>query len=588
MHVGELRQPESGAATDPVDDVIDEKRRLSVFDLIGMAAGGVIGSGWLLAAVKADSTAGFGAVWSWAIGGALMLIIAVVMVELGTAAPRTGGLVFLPLQSSGPLVATIVAAALWIFYAINTASEAAAMAKGLSFWFPGLSYSPDPADPSQYTLTGTGLFWAAAFMAVITVVNLLAQQLLVKVNFLLTLWKVLIPVLVVVLLIASGFDQHGLTARQGTHGNGLGAALTAVISSGVIYAYIGFQAPLDLAGNVRRRGIGQTARVRRAVYGTVIGSLVLYVLLQIVFSGHHAHWDPGRADSPYTQFAIAASVGWIVPLLRVNALLSPMGAGLVFTHALTREVAALGRAHLTHRGLQTARNASISLGRHQYDVYWAVLLVDFVVSWIMLVVAGGSWGTLAAISGVLGLVIYVMPGVVLVALRDHLAKDRQIRATATVLAQVGFVSIALIMYWAGWQSLWQGMAALATGIVLLLGLPVVARWDLPVVGRFLRLYDAKEHAALLRKAHNPGVPCAALLTGYLAVLTLLTLMGNSPVAFLPKTWGSVVVAVAAFSAFHGLVALSKAHMKEVGPKLPTPAVQPPDEPTGRRASAANG
>lgn len=569
MRVGELRAPESEATANPVDDKSDEKRRLSVFDLVGMAAGGVIGSGWLLAAVKADDTAGFGAVWSWAIGGALMLVIAVVMVELGTAAPRTGGLVFLPLQSSGPLVATIVAAALWIFYAINTASEAAAMTKGLSFWRSGLSYPSDPGDPSQYTLTHTGLFCAALFMAVITVLNLLAQQLLVKVNFLLTVWKVAVPVLVVVLLIASGFDHHGPTTRPDTHGHGVGAVLAAVVSSGVIFAYMGFQAPLDFAGSVRRRGIGRPARIRWAVYGTVVGSLILYVLLQIVFSTHRSQWLPGSADSPYTQFAIAASIGWIVPLLRVNALLSPMGAGVVFAHGLTREVAALSRAHLTHRGLQTATNASISLGRRHYDVYWAVLLVDFVIAWIMLVVCGGSWGTLAAISGVLGLVIYVMPGVVLVSLRKHLAEG-QIGATARVLAPVGFVAIALVLYWAGWESLWKGMAALAIGIVLLLGLPVLARWDLPVVGRLLRQYDAKEHADLLRTVRDPQAACAASLTGYLAVLTLLTLMGNSPVALLPKSVGSVVVGVAALLAFWHLVALSKAYMEKEKPKLPAP------------------
>src|SRR5689334_13279747 len=82
----------------------DERRRLSVYHLVGLAAGGVIGSGWLFGAGKVYERAGSYAWLSWLLGGLLMLLIAWVMVELGTAAPKTGGLVFLPLQSSGPLV----------------------------------------------------------------------------------------------------------------------------------------------------------------------------------------------------------------------------------------------------------------------------------------------------------------------------------------------------------------------------------------------------------------------------------------------------------------------------------------------------
>jgi amino acid transporter len=574
MSLREL-QPGSGLVSNPIDE--DERRRLSVLDLFGLAAGGVIGSGWLLGAEQTDTIAGFDAVWAWAIGGALMLVIAVVMVELGTAAPKTGGLIFLPLQSSGPLVATVAAAGLWIFYAINPASEAAAMTEGLSSWFPGLV---DLSNPSGNTLTPMGFVCATAFMAVIVAVNLIAPRVFVKVNFFLTLWKVLIPVLVVTLLIASGFDDHGLTGHRGSaeKGTGLEPALAAVTGGGVVYAYAGFQGTLDFAGNVRRRGIGEAARLRWAVYGTIVGSIVLYISLQIVFIGHHTHWPHhlARPDSPYTQFAIAAYMVWMAPLIRVDALLSPMGSGLVFTHALTREVAALSRAHLTHRGMQTARNASIKLGGRRHEIYWMVLLVDFAVGWVALAAVGGSWGTLITITSVLTLVVYAMPGVVLVSLRGRLAAYSDRRGVVhSILARVSFVSIALILYWAGWAHLWQGMAALAGGCILLLGLPLLARRNLPVLGRFLRKYDAKEHVTLFRQWRtNPAAGTATLLLGYLAALTLLTLLGKSQDGS-QEPWVSFPVAVAALAAFQCLVTMSKRHMEKVPPTLPTPATNPP-------------
>src|SRR5438270_42711 len=89
------------------------------------------GTGW--AGVEGFAVDGQGA---GLIGGLVMLVVAGVMVELGTAAPKTGGLIFLPLQSSGPLVAIVAAAGLWIFYAINAASESMAMTKGLSSILP--------------------------------------------------------------------------------------------------------------------------------------------------------------------------------------------------------------------------------------------------------------------------------------------------------------------------------------------------------------------------------------------------------------------------------------------------------------------
>ncbi|AOR29893.1 hypothetical protein BFF78_01285 [Streptomyces fodineus] len=550
----------------------DEQRRLSVFHLVGLAAGGMIGSGWLLGADDAFRRAGSDAYLAWVFGGLLMLLIAAVMVELGTVAPKTGGLIFLPLQSSGALVATVVAAGLWIFYAINLSSEAVAMTRGLSWKVHGL------LDSSQ-ALTLTGWGYALVFMAAISAVNLVAPRIFFRINSWLTVVKVIVPVLTVALLIAAGFDHPSPHASGGGTGKGPGAALAAVVGSGVIFAYVGFQGPLDFAGNIKRwgRGIGEAARLRRAVFGTIVGAMVLYISLQVVFTKYQAsYWSPaGIEPSPYAQFAFALSLWWLGWLLRIGAVISPMGAGLVFAHALTREVAALSRAHLTHRGLQTARKASL---KRRYDVYWLVLVVDFFVASVALLAVGGSWSSLVAITGVLTLVVYAVPGVVLVSLRDHLTGWSRLRRGAReVLARTGFALIALILYGAGWAPLWRGMATLTVGCALLLCLPILARW-LPAFGR---MYDAKVHVTLFRHWRTSSAAQAGLwLIGHLAVLTLLTLLGDSSVRVLPKLLGGFLAVAAALAAFEGLVDASRRHMTEVAPMLPTPG-------TGRPAAAAN-
>ena len=264
---------------------------MSFYDLFFLAAGGVIGSGWLFGAVQADQGTGSWAVLSWLIGGALMLVIVAVMVELSTVVPKTGGLTFLPLQSSGPLLATVVAAGVWVFYAVDPASEAVAMVRGLAAWSPGPAALVN-GNGNGNGLTPRGIGWAALFLLGIAAVNLLGPRLFLIVNNVLTAFKILIPLLIVGLLLYTQLHPpahavhfpHSGTATTTRYG--VGSVLSAVTASSVIYAYLGFQGPLDFAGNVRRRGVGEAARLRWAVYGT---RLRIHPPLRLAAIRRHLH-----------------------------------------------------------------------------------------------------------------------------------------------------------------------------------------------------------------------------------------------------------------------------------------------------------
>ncbi|MFC4033437.1 APC family permease [Streptomyces polygonati] len=559
---------------------------MSFYDLLFLGAGGVVGSGWLLGAVDADRGAGSWAVFSWLIGGTLLVVIAAVMVEVSTAAPKTGGLVFLPLQSSGPLVATVVAAGVWVFYAVNPASEAAAMIRGLSASYhkTGLTI------PGEDRLTWPGIGLALLFMLLIAAVNLLGPRLFLKVNNALTTFKILVPLLIVLLLVYAKIHPPSHTPYfdfpESEHGTGksdhydVGSVVATVTSSGVIYAYLGYQGPLDFAGSVRRSGIGEAARLRRAVYGTVCGSMLLYVSLQfVVIYIRHRSSGPIPADaSVYAHFVTAVAPGWVasplVWLINVDTVLSPAGAGMVYTYVLTREVAALSRAHLTHRGLQKSRFSTIALGRgrlarlfgdDRLDVYWLILFVDLVVSALALLAFGGKWSVLGHITTVLALVVYATPSVVLASLQ---LRSPQLfpRRRSRFLATTGFVSCAVIFYLAGWDLLWPGMTALTAGCLLLFALPLVApasRW-----------YDAKAYAAQLRYVRtNPAARSAALLYGYFMVATAASSANRFlwPSHPLVKLASAIPLAVLAVLVFRQLVAQSVRYMEKNAPTFPTPA-----------------
>ncbi|WP_353940897.1 APC family permease [Streptomyces sp. HUAS MG91] len=570
---------------------VDEGRRLSVLDLVGLAAGGVVGSGWLLAAGQAHWAAGGDAVWAWVIGGAVMLLIAAVMVELGIAAPKTGGLIFLPLQAAGPLVATVVAAALWIVYAVNPASEAAAMVRGLAHWFPSLLRSghtgglPTGLDRAN-DLSFTGALCAVVLMMAVVGFNLLPARRLIRLNLFITVIKVLVPLLIVVCLTFAATDAAGsctpgdawyLSGQSGGADRLRGqadhfSALYVVLGGGIIYAYIGFQAPLDFAGNIKRRGMGEAARLRWAVYGTLVGAVALYTALQYVFSQNCGSLAADMLQSPYAQFATAASMTWLAWLIRLNAVLSPMGSGIVFTHALTREVAALSRAHLTHRGLQTARRASFKFRGAEIDAYWMILIVNLVIGLTTLALVRGNWEQLVALNSVPIMVVYAMPGVVLVALPGTDAT--WLRTTVRwALAYTAFVAIALVIHEAGWADVWRGMAGVGTGAALLLALPWLAGRDLPYIGRVLRHYDAREHLSRFTRRGDPAVRPLLLLVGYIAVLVgctgLRELFGESAA---PVT--RTVSVLAALVVFPLLVRAARRYMDRVKPTLPHQGAAP--------------
>ena len=79
------------------------KRTLGFWSLLATGVGSVIGSGWLLAANAGANAAGPAVLVAWVIGGALMLMIALVFAELGMTRPESGGLVRYPLYANGRL-----------------------------------------------------------------------------------------------------------------------------------------------------------------------------------------------------------------------------------------------------------------------------------------------------------------------------------------------------------------------------------------------------------------------------------------------------------------------------------------------------
>jgi amino acid transporter len=80
------------------------RREVGFVGILFTSVGSIIGSGWLFGALTASQIAGPAALISWVIGGAIMLLLALVHAELGGMYPVAGGSARFPHYAFGSLI----------------------------------------------------------------------------------------------------------------------------------------------------------------------------------------------------------------------------------------------------------------------------------------------------------------------------------------------------------------------------------------------------------------------------------------------------------------------------------------------------
>jgi amino acid transporter len=79
------------------------RRDIGFVGLMFTSVGSIIGSGWLFGALGASEVAGPAAIISWILGGAAMILLALVHAELGGMFPVAGGSARFPHYAFGSL-----------------------------------------------------------------------------------------------------------------------------------------------------------------------------------------------------------------------------------------------------------------------------------------------------------------------------------------------------------------------------------------------------------------------------------------------------------------------------------------------------
>jgi amino acid transporter len=449
----------------PAQDQQPELRRhVGIVGLLFASVGSIIGSGWLFGALDASATAGPAAVISWILGGAMILMIALVYAELGTMFPLSGGVVRYPHLSFGSFASYTTGWITWVAVATTAPIEVEAALQYATKYAPFTSEHQVNGE-TVHTLTALGYASAVVLMAVFVVVNYYGIKWFARVNNAMVGWKIFIILLVVVAFLVTAFhgenfSSHGFTP-SGWHG-----VFTATATSGIVFSFLGFRQGIELAGETDN----PKRNVPIAVIGSVLITGVIYVALQIAFIGSldpriladSGSWADLSFKNDFGPLAALASIlglGWLAVLLYADAIISPGDTGLIYTTVTSRISYAMAKNGNAPSKLATTTDRGVPLFS---------LIVTFVVGLIVFL-PFPSWQQLVGFITSATVLSFASGPLVLAAHRKQLPdQERPFRLPGGhVIPILAFWSSNLIIYWSTWPINWKLFVAVLLGFVLL-------------------------------------------------------------------------------------------------------------------------
>lgn len=498
-------------------------RRISPIMLFMLSMNGIIGSGWLFAPLYAAKIAGPAAIFSWLIGGLAAILVALTFAELSSMLPVSGGTAHIPQLSHGAFASFILSWIAWLTALMLAPMEVQAVLQYASLFFPSLMHVVDGVP----TLSLWGYAWAGILMVALCLVNIFSYSGLMRFNFALFVFKFSIIVLTIGLIIHARFNTANFAglASSTLSSHGWQAIFSAVATSGIVLAFNGFKSGVEMAGEASNLKIA----IPLSTAGSVLACLLIYLGLQICFIGalDASTFQHGWQNltftgdiGPFVGLAAALGLFWLLKLLYVNAVVSPLGAGLIYVTATARILYAISR-------LGYVPNFLSKLNHQRFPV-WAII-VNFVLGMLTFLPLPG-WQAMVNFIVSAMVITYAMGPIALMCLRLSLPdKERPFRLPcANFICLLAFYCCNLFSYWTGWDTISK------LGIMLFVG---IALFIIAVIRGNVKI-ESKE------------IQSAAWLLPYLGGIITISYLGSfGGQGLLPFGWDFVVIALFSLAIF---------------------------------------
>jgi amino acid transporter len=447
-----------GTVSRPAD--VGLKREMGLIGAMWSSETSLIGSGWLFGALYAAQAAGAAALIAWGIAGVIIIVLALVHAELGGMYPVAGGTARFPHFAFGSVAGASFGFFSWLQAITVAPIECFAVMEYANYWWPGIY------DPTHKVTTGLGFGLTIALLAIFTAINFLAMRLFSKVNAGITWWKVAIPVLAIIVLFTK-FNGANFTAGGGFMPFGFQAVFSAIPTAGIVFAFLGFEQADQLAGEIK----DPQKNLPRAVIGSILIAVLIYVLLQVVFIGATPHslvaakgWAGLPSTSPLVVGPFAGLAGlvgfaWLATILRIDAFVSPFGTGLVYQTSTSRIGYGLARNHYFPQ---------IFAKTDKRGIPWISLILSFLLGLVFLL-PFPSWKSLVGLVTSASVLMYAGAPLSLGAFRRQVPEaSRPYRMPWAVwLSPVAFILACEIIYWSGFDTVWKLGICIVIGYALI-------------------------------------------------------------------------------------------------------------------------
>lgn len=441
------------------------RRDISAINLLVVAAGSMVGSGWLFSSFISARIAGPEALIGWALAAIFIMLIALPLCELGSFLPISGGLSNYPTFTHGKEVGFVFAWISWLGYVVMTPIEIQAVLQYASYFFPALIDHQSP----NFHLTHLGYLAAFIALVLVTLLNSMSIRLLAECGKYIAVFKFIVPILAIITLFYVASKMHSPSGGWSnlrldvTHRQSWINIFSALSTGGIVFAFMGFQNGLVLAGEVRN----PQRNIPIAVLGAVVVGFLLYALLQTSFlvampSEYFAHgWQnlhfPGDS-SPLVGLTLLLGFGVMAIFLLIDSAVSPLGTAIIYTTATSRILYGMAMNQYL---------PPILLKLNRYKIPYVTLIINFVVG-ILSFLPFSGWQKMATFLSSAGILSYSIGPICLMALRKlQPEQPRPFRLSyAFVLCCLSFYVCNLMLHWCGFSVLWKLYMAMWAGLVI--------------------------------------------------------------------------------------------------------------------------
>jgi amino acid transporter len=433
--------------------------KLSPLNLFWIAITSMIGSGWLFGPLYSAHFAGPAAILAWPVAGVLLLFVAMAYAEVATMFPQANILASLPLYTHGRLTSVIFSCLAWISLATIPVIETQGIIQYAS------NYMPYLIDNSGVNSINTPIGYLFALLIIISFVflNYFGIRLFARINAVFVVWKLLIPIITIVVLLAFSYRPDNFHNFGGFMPYGWQGIMTAMSSGGVLFSLLGFRQAVIMMSAVKNPG----KYVPLVLIGSVVFVALFYTALQWCFIGSLREQDlvngwaklsfTGDAG-PFAALAALAGIMWLSILLYSDAFISPYSTGLVYSTTAGQMLASIGATGDAPLMLET---------KNKYQVPWVSLAVNFLLAVLMFLLLH-DWQAMAAFLVAVLMISYAVGPIAVICLRKQLPDyPRPFRLPGGgFVAFIGFYVCTAGVYWSGLDSIFKLLGVVSIGSAL--------------------------------------------------------------------------------------------------------------------------